>query len=419
MKLNKKTVTVLSFTLGATLFLSTAFADALIGSGYDQLKGSIKTTAAQMESGLSNYTMEAMYTMKDNGETIMQVSQRAKMDNAAKAMENTTVTQYAGEEPYQSYSYSDPTRSVWKNSQDDTYYVTEYAQGLKGREKPVFEDPFKEQGAAELEKIFDAVVGNLKDYVQVEERTDGGKSYSASLSEVQVPAVVNAVASFGIKQILADEGRSNREIQVPQFESDIYVKKVTGLASQLKDGLLENITGEVILSGKDKNGSVHDLSVSVTVRLTGAGETKIVLPDLTNANVSKVEQAAYGFSSKYVGTYKNDIILEKNNEFIKAGERKLEITRVEQNSITGTYSETVKPGFEAEIREPVSFTFSKKADQEQEHALSFTYTTPNGEQGTFQIFPNGFAKLFLQMDQNELFRDKQVFFDAEFIRIFE
>lgn len=416
MKFNKKTVTVLSFTLGATLFLSTAFADALIGSGYDQLKNLIKTTSSRMETGLSNYTMEAMYAMKDNGETFMEVSQRTKIDNAAQATENTTVTQYAQGEPTQNYSYLDKNRSIWKNSRDDTYYVSEYAQEMPGR--VIFQDPFKEQGAAELEKIFDAVVGNLKDYVQAETRADGGKAYSASLSEAQVPALINAIASFGFKQILTDESRANREITIPQMESDIYVKKVTGLASQQKDGLLENVTGEIVLSGKDKNGSVHDLSVSVTMRLTGVGETKIVLPDLTNATVTKAEKAAFGFDSKYVGRYKNDMILEKNGRFVKAGERLLEIASVEQNNITGTYSETVKPGFEAEVGEPVSFTFNQKNDQE--NGPAFTYTMANGEKGSLQIFPNGSGKLYLNIDQDSSGRTKWMAgFDGEFIRIFE
>ncbi|MNC09150.1 hypothetical protein D3C75_567680 [compost metagenome] len=417
MKFNKKTVTLLSFTLGATMFLSTAFADALIGSGYDQLKSSIKTTSSKMEAGLGNYTLEAMYTMKNNGETFLEVSQRSKFDNATQATENTTVTQYAKGEPTQNYSYLDKNRSVWKNSTDDTYFVTEYDQPLQGREHP-FQDPFKEQGAAELEKVFDAIVGNLKDYVQVENGTDGGKTYSASLSEAQVPALINAIASFGFKQILVDESRSNRDINIPQIESDIYVKKVTGLASQQKDGLLENATGEIVLSGKDKSGSVHDLAVSVTVRLTAVGETKIVLPDLTNATVSKVEQGNNGFSTKYVGKYKSDIVIEKNGKFVKAGERLLEITGVENNQITGTYSETVKPGFEADIDQPLSFTFKQKMDQEKGPA--FTYTAANGEQGSLQLFPNGSGKVYLNFEQKSSVRNNRMqSYDGEFIRIFE
>lgn len=44
MKLSKKALTVLSFTIGASVFVTTALADMALGSGYDQLKGSIKFT---------------------------------------------------------------------------------------------------------------------------------------------------------------------------------------------------------------------------------------------------------------------------------------------------------------------------------------------------------------------------------------
>jgi hypothetical protein len=300
---------------------------------------------------------------------------------------------------------------------DETYFVTEYDPPLPQREKP-FHDPFKEQGAAELEKVFDAIVGNLKDYVQVENGTDGGKTYSASLSEAQVPALINAIASFGFKQILVDESRSNRDINIPQIESDIYVKKVTGLANQKKEGLLENATGEIVLSGKDKNGTVHDLAVSVTVRLTGVGETKIVLPDLTNAMVSKAEQGNHGFSSKYVGKYKNDIVIEKNGQFVKIGERLLEITGVQNNQITGTYTETVKPGFEAEFGEALQFTFAQKEDQQ--NGLAFTYTTPSGEQGGLQLYPNGSGKIYMNHDyDSSAYAERSMGLNGEYNRIFE
>lgn len=417
MKLNKKTVTALSFTLGATLFISTAFADALIGSGYDQLKSSIKTTSSQMESGLKNYTMEAMYTMKNNGETFMEVSNRTKYDSATNATESISVTQYGKEEPTQNYSYQDPNRSIWKNGFDDTYFVTEYSAPLPSRDR-AFRDPFKEQGAAELEKVFDAIVGNLKDYVQAENGSDGGKTYSASLSEAQVPALVNAIASFGFKKILVDEGRSNRDLNIPQIESDIFVKKITGLASQQKSGTLENITGEIVLSGKDKNGSVHDLSVGVTVRMTAVGDTKIVLPDLTNANVTKAEQGDNGLSSRYVGKYKSNIVIERNGQFVKAGERVLEITGVEQGRVIGTFTETIKPEFEKEMGEPLVFTFNEKS--ESGNGPSYIFTTPAGEKGSFQLFPNGMGNVYMHTQELPVSVAKRMDnFGGEMNRIFE
>jgi hypothetical protein len=361
--------------------------------------------------------MEAMYTMKNNGETFMEVSHRTKYDSATKATENTSVTQYGKGEPTQNYSYQDPNRSIWKGSFDDTYFVTEYSQPLPSRDR-AFRDPFKEQGAAELEKVFDAIVGNLKDYVQAENGTDGGKTYSASLSEAQVPALVNAIASFGFKKILVDEGRSNRDLNIPQIESDIYVKKVTGLASQQKSGTLENITGEIVLSGKDKDGNVHDLSVGVTARMTAVGETKIVMPDLTNANVTRAEQGDNGLNSKYVGKYKNNIVIEKNGQFVKAGERVLEITGVEQGRVIGTFTETVKPEFEKEIGEPLVFTFNEKS--ESGNGPFYIFTTSAGEKGSFQLFPNGMGNVFMHTQEMPVSVAKRMDnFGAEFNRVYE
>jgi hypothetical protein len=45
-----------------------------------------------------------------------------------------------------------------------------------------------------------------------------------------------------------------------EMESDVYVKKVSGTAVENKAGVLENVTGDVILSGKDKKGVEHDLT---------------------------------------------------------------------------------------------------------------------------------------------------------------
>ena len=50
-----------------------------------------------------------------------------------------------------------------------------------------------------MEKIADALVGNLKDAVVVTENSDGSKTLSGSLSESQIPALINAVVSLQSK----------------------------------------------------------------------------------------------------------------------------------------------------------------------------------------------------------------------------
>ncbi|MDD9270838.1 hypothetical protein ACFPES_27645 [Paenibacillus sp. GCM10023248] len=412
MKLSKKGITVLSFTIGACLFVSTAFADTLLGSGYDRLKGSAKTTAAMMEKGLNNYTVEALYSLKDNGQVLMQASETQKMDTVNQLTETNRVTTTDGITTT-NYSYADAKLTVRKNGTDDKYYVSEHPANIKQRGPADFDNPFNEKGAPEIEKIVDAVVGNLKDYVQVEEGANGSKVYSGSLSEAQVPAIANAVSSFGFKQMLND-GQS-----LPRIENDIFVKKVVGSALENNAGYLENVTGDIILSGKDANGVQHDLTLNVVMKLSDVGNTKIVTPDLTGANVEKVSYSS-GFSSKYVGTYKNNIIMEKDGKFVKIGERTIEITNVDGDKVTGKFTETVKPGYEKEYPDKDVFNFEYNLAA----SSTFTYTDAKGEQKNGMIHPNGSGKIYfdmnLEVSNKDTYRsDSKPFYDGQFDRVFE
>ncbi|CAH1204711.1 hypothetical protein PAECIP111891_02586 [Paenibacillus allorhizoplanae] len=417
MKLSKKSITVLSFTVGACLFVSTAFADALLGSGYDRLKDSVKNTASVMENGLNNYTVETMYTLKDNNQILLQSSNFMKMDTVNQVKEDNEVTKNAKGETTSRYSYADKTQTIDKNELDNTYYVFDHsAEVNQNRKGPAdFHNPFKEKGATEVEKIVDAVVGSLKDYVQVEEGANGGKVFSGSLSESQVPAIVNAVSSFGIKQML------DNERDLPAIESDIFVKKVVGTANESKDGYLENLTGEITLSGKDKNGVQHDLNLNVMLKLSEIGSTKITKPDLTTAKVEKVSRSG-GFSSKYVGTYQNDIIMDKDGKFVKIGDRTVKITSVDGDKVTGTYSETVKPGFESEYPSKDVFNFEYNLST----SPTFTYTDSKGEQKQGMIHPSMAGKIYFEMnleisDKNAYKQSNSMkpFYDGEFNRVFE
>ncbi len=420
MKLSKKAITALSFTVGACMFVSTALADMAIGSGYDRLKDAAKHTAEQMENGLDNYTIEGLFTLKDNGQTLTEASTFTKIDAVKKAFEENTVTQHWNGETTSHYSYRDQQRSIWKNEMEDKYYVTEYARDIDRWNR--FTNPFNEEGAPEIEKIVDALVGSLKDYVQMEELAEGGKVYSGSLSEAQVPAVVNAVASFGIKQILRDQGSMDRNAQLPKIESDVFVKKVTGTALETKAGLLEGVTGDVLLSGKDKSGAEHEVTLNFVFKLSDVGSTKVEAPNLTGKEVEKVSDSG-GFSSKYAGTYKNNIIIEKDGEFVKIGERTLEIKSVDSEKVTGAFTETVKPGYEGDYPNPYRFTFEYDQNQSRPMPL-FTYTNSAGEQENGQLHPSGNGKIYLDLnieilDENSYRSHGSNNFDGELIRVFE
>ncbi|WP_134703303.1 hypothetical protein [Ammoniphilus sp. YIM 78166] len=422
MKLSKKKMTVLSFTLGACVFVSTAFADVMLGSGYDRLKNSAKQTASQMEKGLDNYTIEALFTLKDNNQTLFQASSVQKYDPAKKTYESQSVTQQSSGEVVANYSYADEKISIWKNGTENKYYVTTFPDDFDRTNWNRFTNPFNEKGAPEVEKIVDALVGNLKDYVQAEERPEGGKVYSGTLSEAQVPAVISAVSSFGIKKMMEDHGRMEPNSKLPEVESDIYVKKVSGTAIENKAGLLESVTGDVVLSGKDKFGVEHELMLNMVFKLSDIGTTMINKPSMAGAEVEEVSHSS-GFTSKHVGTYKNNIVIEKNGKFVKIGQRTLEITKVEKNNVTGRYVETIKPGFEADYPEVYQFDFEYDPSYQEPRSF-FKYTNPKGEEEQGEIHPSSNGKLYVSLnvvilDQNSYRSNDRPNFDSEFNRVFE
>jgi len=163
----------------------------------------------------------------------------------------------------ESYSYSDKNVNIHKSSDQNVYYINEYTSP---REVGSFKNPFKEEEASDVEKIADALVGNLKDYVIVNENSDGSKVLSGSLNESQIPAIINAFVSLQSKN---EFGRNNNnENNMPKITKDIFVKEITGKAVVNKDGLIENILGTGELSGKDDSGKEHILSFELSGKLS-------------------------------------------------------------------------------------------------------------------------------------------------------
>lgn len=421
MKISKKAIPVAAFALGACLFVSTAFADMMIGTGYDGLKSSLKQTAAQMEDGLDNYTIEAMFTLEANGRVLDQSSSVQKIDTIKNASENRSTSQNASGKSTSHYSYSDPKYSVWKSGEEEKYFVTEYPDNWEYGKEKRFTNPFTQEGAPEIERIVDALVGNLRDQVQGEERSDGGVAYVGTLTEAQVPAVVNAIVSFAVKQSISDQRQFTDEAnRLPNLTSDVFVKRISGAAYENEQGLLESLTGEAVLSGKDENGAQHDITATVVFRLSDVGTTTVEVPDLQGANVEKVARS--GFSSMYVGTYRNDIVLEENGEFVKIGERKLEISSVDGDTVAGKLTEYVKPEYAAKYGDVYDFDFVYEAGSFR--MSTFTYTNAKGEQEHGMISPSGNAKLYLDLnieviDESSYRHNSHPYFNGEFYRVFE
>ncbi|MGI6711534.1 MAG: hypothetical protein ACOX4L_02195 [Bacillota bacterium] len=403
MKRKKRTAMIGAFALGALLFAGTALADIMDKSGYDQLKDAVKVTAVNCTENYQSFTAEFSMVMKDNGKVILSEDSVTKYNAVNGTKEEISTTKDATNRKMNNsyYSYSDKNQCIVKSADDNKYIVTTYRDK---KDKPLInkeDNPFNQDEAKDMERILDALVSNLKDQVIVTEDTDGSKSLSGKLSEGQIPALINALASFQMKH----EFNGNRG-GIVDLASDVYVKEVRGTAKISKDGSLENILGTASISGLDKEGKVHDISIEVLFKLSDVNATKVTKPDLTGKKVitqkeRDVERAHKPTPEKFVGKFKNDIIMENDGRFVKIGERHLEITLFNDKEIQGKYWEELKEGFEKYTDPDSSYTFKARFNDKEKDANNavFEGITKEGNKITGNLHFNGYdGRVYMNLD---------------------
>lgn len=354
MRLKLTSKAMIACGIGACLFVTTAFADMLLGSGYDKLKKSAKHTTAQLAAHLDSYTMEGSLSVKIDGENLVYDYINDKYDLKNERQESISVNA-TFQNQYETYRYRDREQLVRKHSDDANLYVSQYSEDYYERypyDTIGFPDPFHQDGAAEVEKIIDAVVGNLQNLVLVENADHGGYIYKGNLNASQVPALVNAVSSYFIKNNYNNERKYNKATYLPELSSDLYIQSVSGEVQENADGLITKVNGELLLSGKDVDGVSHTIEATLDLEIKDINATVVETPDLSNAIVETISP---GYQNQMInentaGTYINNIVMEHEGKIIKIGERTLDIDSISKDGIVGKLSEVVYEGYEDQYR---------------------------------------------------------------------
>jgi hypothetical protein len=360
MRISKKATMGICLALGTILFTTTAFAEITASNGYEQAKDALKISAENCSSRYDNFTITTSFAIKDGDNLLLQNDTTDKYDNL-KYQQETTALQTIGEMKRENYSFREKNEYINYDSSQEIYYKSINPNG--NNEDTIFRNPFKEGGLSDIEKIIDALVGNLKDYAVVEQKPDGSKEISGSISEAQIPAVVNALVSYQVKNKFVNS-YSSVSPKFPQIKEDIYVKEIKANAIVDKDGVIQNLIGTGIISGKDEQGNIHQLSFELLSKLTDINSTTVNKPDLTG---KKVETNTKGEEEDktilinpelYLGTYKKDIVIQKDNKFQKIGERIVDITQINDKAIAGRYHEEYINGYDEYSKSAVDFNFN-------------------------------------------------------------
>ena len=418
MKFKKNTVLLLSLVLGSTMFVTTAFAEVNSKNGYVQFKDSLKLTSDSCRSKLDNYTTNFTYSIKDNDLLLVSESSISKYDIKNTAREgkrvNNNLDQNSNKLLKAEYSsYEDNKINISTDNNGDKYYVTEFASS---RNLQLFPEYCKTENTKDIEKVIDAVIGNLQDSLVVNQNSDGSKLLSASLKESQIPAIVNALVTYEAKNSFRDASMYFRDSNTSAIKNDMYLKSVDANIKINKSGLIDSILGTLQLSGKDAKGIAHTYTYDILFKLTDVNSTTVKKPDLTGKNIEKSTQSNSNTYikdaktlQKYLGKYSTDIFIEKDNNFIKIGSRNLNITEINDKSVIGEYSETYLKGYENFDKKSASFKFT----------ASFTN---NGYEARFSS-PGSTDKGTLYIEQSQpyigFFYDGQKLNSGNFIKIIQ
>lgn len=342
---------------GAVLFTTAAAADFLAGDAYTGAKNAVKDTCAFLADGASSGTVEAGYNVLIDSDVIMTGAATNKYDfNAYRTETQSESTDENG--TYKTWRYEDKECSVRYTAYEDTYYI--YPYGLS-EDYAIINNPFEEELTEDLEKVFDAFVGNLKEFVSGKDNGGDGVLYYGELDSTQVPALPNTLAAFVTKYTFNDD--YNRERFGLPYLSEIAVDSVTGRMAVNEDGVIESAEGALSMVGYDEDGGEHTIRFEGYFKLYDINETEVSEFDRSGKTVVEepdwtVEETSVSFNTfdgNDIGTYKKDIAELTDNGYEKVGCITLTIDEVDGDEVTGTYENS-------ETGESAEFTTSRFYD---------------------------------------------------------
>ncbi|AZV55506.1 hypothetical protein [Clostridium sp. AWRP] len=416
MKISKKAAMLISFTIGTLMFTTTAFAEVNSKSGYDRLKDSLKYTAQSCTSKFSSFTVDSSFLVKDNGSIIYSKNMLNKYNLSDKSVENTSKTNNGTTISKYLY-YKDKNIIINNNTLNgNMYYVTNITDKTKADDS-ILSNPFKENRTSDIEKIVDAAIGNLKDSISVTEKPDGSKKLSTSLNENQIPSLINALISFRLKEDITNINKQHSQpdsssVKLPQISKDVFVKDASAEITTDKNGTIQNVLASGTISGKDNSGKDHLLVFELSLKIKDINSTKVSKPDLSDKKVFENTEKDYTKLSNpnaYLGKYKTDITIKKEDKFQKIGERFIEINKIDSKHVEGKYYETFLKGYENYSSNTKSFNF-KGNFQDQSTSADFSTTTSSGNslKGNIYISPTS-ANINFNIDNEPEFDTDSLF----------
>ncbi|MFD2332836.1 hypothetical protein ACFSR7_26565 [Cohnella sp. GCM10020058] len=269
-----------AFGVGAAMLLASGISAMASTSGYEAYEAAVTKT-----SQVSSLTARVNLTVSDNGKSLFAGSSDIRLDKARRAISLNAKAEGDGK-AHAADVFVQDGQLIVKTADSEAYKVKALDEE---KESAADEKPHGPPQAAL--QLFDALTGNVKELATVETDADGSKRASLHLSGSQIPAVVNALGALAASG-LAEHG--DAAAQAPTLTDGVKVERIELDADIGPDGLLEDQTASLVLTGKDGTGLKHELHLAFRVDISDLDGTTPDRIDLTGKKVEPLDDGKEG-----------------------------------------------------------------------------------------------------------------------------
>jgi hypothetical protein len=271
MFMNKKLLAVIG--ISGTLMLGSVYSISANTSGYDLYKEALKKTHTAESA-----TLDFNLNIEDNKKSILTSQSIFKSDSVNQL--NSISTRLANESEVSNMN-------MYK--QDGNWYVMK--DGLDTVYKMDTSNNPHHSNTAELkddvENLIDVMTKNLQQQITVAEKKDDKHVIELDLTGKEIPLSANALSTLMIKHAVMLQDNNETEssdfhikAKLPELDHEITIKQVKLTARVNKENYIEQQTVKVIVTGKDKQDTRHELVLNINLNATDYNQTTVTPIDI-------------------------------------------------------------------------------------------------------------------------------------------
>lgn len=264
--MNKKLLAIIG--ISGTLMLGSVYSISANTSGYDLYKEALKKTHSA-DSATLNFNL----TLEDNKKSILSSESIFKSDSVNQVNSISTRLANESEVSMMNMYMQDGNWFVMKDGLDTVYKMDTSNNPHHSNTAELKDD---------VENLIDVMTKNLQQQITVAEKKDGTHIIELDLTGKEIPLTANALSTLMIKHAVMIQDNNDNEssdfhikAKVPELDHDITVKQVKLSAQVNKENYIEQQNVKVVVTGKDKQGTIHELVLGMDLNATDYNQTTV------------------------------------------------------------------------------------------------------------------------------------------------